>query len=316
MADTGATKMPIEHILIYGAGMMGKGIALALSAIRDIDITLFDVIDFDALTPIAHNFKQLSDEGVLTKEEADERFGRITFTADPQDVRIRQADMVIECVFEDIQLKQSTFEKLEALCREDAIFCTNTSVMSPTEISAKMQHRDRFVGTHFWNPAYLIPLVEVVRTAYTDDKTMDAVMDILIRAGKKAVRCNKDVPGFIANRMQHALWREAISIVENGIADAQTVDEAVKYSFGLRLPQLPPLENADMVGTQLTYQIHEYLLPYLEDSHTPSKLLTEMLARGEKGYASGQGFHTRSEQDTADQKAALNAYLIKMTTKN
>ncbi len=105
-------------------------------------------------------------------------------------------------------------------------------------------------------------------------------MDILTRAGKKPVLCKKDVPGFIANRMQHALWREAISIVERGIADAKTVDDACKYSFGLRLPYLPPLVNSDMVGTQLTYNIHDYVLKDLEDSHEPSPLLKEMIDEG------------------------------------
>ena len=116
------------------------------------------------------------------------------------------------------------------------------------------------MGTHFWNPGHLIPLVEVVKSDASSDEVAQTVMEVLRSVGKKPVLCKKDVPGFIANRMQHALWREAISIVENGIADAATVDEAVRYSFGLRLPQLVPMENADMVGTDLTYNIHDYIL--------------------------------------------------------
>ena len=189
-----------------------------------------------------------------------------------------------------MKIKQETFAKLEARCSADTIFCTNSSVMSPSQISEKLQRRERFVGTHFWNPGHLIPLVEVVKSDASSDEVAETVMEVLRPAGKKPVLCKKDVPGFIANRMQHALWREAISIVENGIADAATVDEAVRYSFGLRLPQLGPMENADMVGTDLTYNIHDYILQDLEDSHKPSKLLAELKDAGKIGFKTGEGF--------------------------
>lgn len=302
----------VKAILVYGAGMMGKSIAMVLSADSALSITLFDVVDADVFPVIRANFAQLVSHGVLSQSEVEERLSRIRFTADGGDPAIANADLVVECVFEDMTLKQDTFAKLEAVCRTDCIFCTNTSVMSPTEISAKLTHKNRFVGTHFWNPAHLIPLVEVVRTADTDEDVVETVLSLLRSAGKKAVLCKKDVPGFIANRMQHALWREAISIVENGIADAETVDEAVRSSFGLRLPQLAPLENADMVGLELTRQIHAYILPHIEASSTPSPLLNEHLEKGELGYKSGKGFFTRSPEEIAKQKSDLNEYLIRM----
>ncbi len=302
----------VNNILIYGAGMMGKSIAMVLSSNPLCSITMFDVVDYDVFPVIRANFAQLVSHGVLTQNEVEERVSRIRFTADSEDSAIAEADVVVECVFEDMALKQDTFAKLEKICREDCIFCTNTSVMSPTEISAKLMHKNRFVGTHFWNPAHLIPLVEVVRTQFTDDEVVESVLSLLRGVGKKAVLCQKDVPGFIANRMQHALWREAISIVENGIADAETVDEAVRSSFGLRLPQLAPLENADMVGLELTKQIHAYILPHIAASHAPSPLLDEHLEKGELGYKSGQGFFRRSPEEIAKQKDDLNEYLIRM----
>ena len=137
-------------------------------------------------------------------------------------------------------------------------------------------------------------------------------MDVLKRVGKEPVLCKKDVPGFIANRMQHALWREAISIVENGIADAETVDKAVRYSFGLRLPQLGPLTNSDMVGTELTWNIHSYILQYLEDSHEPSPLLAKMREEGKQGFKSGEGFMPWTPEEVEKQNAELNEYLIRM----
>ena len=184
--------------------------------------------------------------------------------------------------------------------------------MSPTEIASKCKHRERIVGTHFWNPGHLIPLVEVVKTEDATVENVQLTMDALTKAGKKPIFCKKDVPGFVANRMQHALWREAISIVEHGIADPKTVDDAVKYSFGLRLPQLAPIENSDMVGTQLTYNIHSYVLKYLEDTHEPSPLLTQMLDEGKMGFSSGEGFMKWTEEDIAKSKKDLNEYLIKM----
>lgn len=312
MVDIGVTDMNIKNVLIYGAGMMGKGIAQVFSARKDITITLFDIYEIDAHTPIRRSLEQLQDHGVITPEDTEERLSRIRFTTSLEDEGVRNADLVIECIYEDMQLKQDTLALLESVCRADTIFCTNTSVMSPTEICVKLKNKERFVGTHFWNPAHLIPLVEVVRTEYSSDEVVEEVMDILAQVGKKPVLCKKDVPGFIANRMQHALWREAISIVENGIADAKTVDDAVKYSFGLRLPQLAPLENADMVGLDLTYNIHDYILKHLEDTHAPSQLLKQLKEEGKLGFKSNHGFMKWTDEEIEKSRSSLNDYLIKM----
>lgn len=302
----------MKNILIYGAGMMGKGVAQVFSCIPELKITMYDVAEMDVITPIKASLNQLSGKGIITEEEVLSRLSRIGFTTDINSEEVAKADMVIECVFEDMTLKQTVFKILEDVCSENTIFCTNTSVMSPTEISKDLKYKNRFVGTHFWNPAALIPLVEVVKTDSTDDKVAQEVMDILIKAGKKAVLCQKDVPGFIGNRMQHALWREAISIVEEGIADAKTVDEAAKYSFGLRLPQLGPLENADMVGLDLTYNIHRYILPYLCKSEEPAKIVSDLRDKGELGFKNGKGLQVWTEEEIEKSKFELNEYLINM----
>ena len=212
----------------------------------------------------------------------------------------------------NMELKQNYFARLDQACKPGAVLCTNTSAMSVTEIASKSVHRERILGTHFWNPGHLIPLVEVVKSDASSDEVAQTVMEVLRSVGKKPVLCKKDVPGFIANRMQHALWREAISIVENGIADAATVDEAVRYSFGLRLPQLGPMENADMVGTDLTYNIHDYILRDLEDSHEPSPLLKQLRDAGKIGFKTGEGFQKWTPEQVAQSNAELNEYLIRM----
>ena len=294
---------------------MGKNIAFVASSAPEHNITVYDVREVDVAAGIRENTKQLVEAGVLTEAELEERLSRIGFTTDLDSEEVKRSDLVIEAVFENMDLKRETFAKLEARLRPDCIFCTNTSVMSPTEISQNLEHKERFAGTHFWNPGHLIPLVEVVRTEATSQETADAVMEFMTKIGKKPCLCNKDVPGFIANRLQHALWREAISIVENGIADAETVDTAIKNSFGLRLPQLAPLENSDMVGTDLTYNIHDYVLAHIEDSHRPSPLLTKMKEEGKMGFKSGEGFYKWSDEDIKKCNEDLNAYLIKMLYK-
>ena len=302
----------IKHILVCGAGMMGKNIAFVMASNPDFLVDVYDLYETDLPAGIRKNTESLIAKGALTEEELNARLSRISFTTDLDSPLVSRADLVVEAVFEDMQIKRETFAKLEARCRPDTIFCTNSSVMSPSEISRDLKHRERFVGTHFWNPAHLIPLVEVVKSDASSDQVAQTVMDVLTAVGKQPVLCKKDVPGFIANRMQHALWREAISIVERGIADAATVDKAVRYSFGLRLPQLGPLENADMVGTDLTYNIHDYILRDLEDTHEPSPLLKKLRDEGKIGFKTGEGFQKWTSEEVAASNAALNEYLVRM----
>ena len=306
------TTQNIKNILICGAGMMGKNIGYVFASNPNFQVGMYDLYPTDVEAGIRTNTKQLLDKGVITEAELNDRLSRISFTTDLDSDIVKNADFVIEAVFEDMKIKRETFAKLEERCAEDTIFCTNSSVMSPSEISAELKHRERFVGTHFWNPGHLIPLVEVVKSDASSDEVAQTVMEVLRSVGKKPVLCKKDVPGFIANRMQHALWREAISIVENGIADAATVDEAVRYSFGLRLPQLGPMENADMVGTDLTYNIHDYILKDLEDSHEPSPLLKQLRDEGKIGFKTGEGFQKWTPEQVAKSNAELNEYLIRM----
>jgi len=304
--------MEIKNILIAGGGMMGKNIAFVFASNPAYTITVYDLYETDVHGGIRSNCASLK----LAEGELEDRLSRIFFTTDLDSELIKSADLVIEAVFEDMDVKRQTFAKLEERCRPDTIFCTNTSGMSPSEISRDLKYRERFVGTHFWNPGHLIPLVEVVKSDATSDETANTVMEVLAAVGKEPVLCKKDVPGFIANRMQHALWREAISIIENGIADAETVDKAVRYSFGLRLPQLGPIENADMVGLDLTYNIHDYILRDLEDSHKPSPLLQKLRDEGKLGFKSGEGFRKWTPEEIAQSNAALNEYLVGMLYKD
>lgn len=305
--------MKIKNVTIMGTGMMGSGLAQVFAADPELRVTIStrNVANSKAIENIKTNLQPFIDKGIYTESFAKELLERVTLT-DKIEVATKDADFIIECVPEDLKIKQDLFANLENYCREDTIFATNTSVMSITEIAQKAKKRDRIVGTHFWNPPYLIPLVEVVKAEDTSEDTMKTSMELLERVGKKPIWVNKDVPGFVANRLQHALWREAISIVERGIADPKTVDDALKYGPGLRLPHLAPIENADMVGLDLTLSIHSYILKYLEDSHEPSPLLKEKVEKGELGFKTGKGFQEWTPESAAASKRALSEYLIKV----
>ena len=301
----------INTIAIIGTGFIGPGIAQVFASkgfqvrMMDIKAELFPL----AREKLKANLLQLAEAGIMPHNEIEPAIQRVQYTTD-MGVAVAPAQVVIEAVSENMGLKQKIFQELDSLCSLDTILCTNTSVMSISEIASKAQHRERIVGTHFWNPPYLIPLVEVVKGHDTSEATLNLTFDLMQKAGKHPVKCLKDVPGFIANRLQHALWREAISIVENGIADPATVDEAIKNGFAVRLPVLGPLENADMIGLELTFSIHDYILKSLEDSHQPSRLLTEKIQKGEVGCKSGQGFYHWTPEEAKQLSNKLSSFLI------
>jgi 3-hydroxybutyryl-CoA dehydrogenase len=309
--------MTIKNIVIFGSGMMGGGVAQIFALHPEYNVYVYTrrPQTTTILDVVKSNLDLLIENGMETKERAQFAIANIQISDDFEGLA-KLADFVIECWPEDMEMKQNLFKDLEQHCRSNTIFATNTSVMSITEIASKTQLRDRVIGTHFWNPAFLIPLVEVVRTHETSEEVIQQTMDLMSAVGKHPIRVNKDVPGFVANRLQHALWREAISIVENGIADAKTVDESIKFGFGLRLPILAPMENADMVGTDLTFSIHNYILKHLESSPEPSPLLVEKVKNGELGFKSGKGFQEWTPEEIAESRRRLIQYLIDVTKAN
>jgi 3-hydroxybutyryl-CoA dehydrogenase len=302
--------MRIKNVTVVGAGMMGNALAQVFASNPELDVVLRTrQLDGNRYAPIEKNLDIMIARGAATEEEKAAIIGRIRFETDLK-TAAAGADFIIECVPEIMTTKQDLFSELEDYCRPDAVFATNTSVMSPTEIAAKCKRKERLVGAHFWNPGHLIPLVEVVRSDFTSDEVVEATMTLLTDCGKKPILCRKDVPGFVANRLQHALWREAFHMVQEGIADAKTVDDACKYGPGLRWPILGPMENSDMVGIELSYNIHEYILKHLADNHEPSPCLKEMLDRGDKGFETGKGWQEWTPAQIEASNTRLREYLI------
>jgi 3-hydroxybutyryl-CoA dehydrogenase len=243
-----------------------------------------------AVENVRANLPALLQGQASVEDEIEKIISRIETTRNV-DEAVAKASIIIESVAENLKVKQDLFKELDQMCPRDVILATNTSVISITAIASEARNRDRIIGTHFWFPPYLIPLVEVVKGKDTSDETMETTYQFMRKAGKYPIRCLKDVPGFVANRLQHALWREAISIVEKGIADAATVDDAIKQSFGIRVPVLGPIENADMAGLDLILAIHNTVLQDLEASPEPSPLLKEKVTKGELGFKSGKGLY-------------------------
>ena len=284
--------MAKARIAVIGAGLMGHGIAQVF-ALAGHDVAIYDSIASSldsAKARIFTNLKELGDDQCAVE--------RVTPTADLAQA-VREADYVVEAVLEDLPLKQKLFAEIETYVRPDTILASNTSVIPITRIMEGLKQRDRALGTHWWNPPYLVPLVEVIETQWTSARAVDFTMKLHADAGKKPARVKKDVPGFIGNRLQHALWREAIALVENGICDAETVDNVIKSAFGRRLAVLGPLENADMVGTDLTLAIHRTVLPDIDNRPGPSPYLEKLVRDKRLGFKSGEGFRKRSPEQQA-----------------
>jgi 3-hydroxybutyryl-CoA dehydrogenase len=305
--------MPVpERIAVIGAGLMGHGIAQVFAAAGH-PVRLFDN-DLGTLRTahgrVRANLTAMARGGVDLGAGIDEIVGHID-TAPELATACEGCDFVFEAVFESLELKQGIFAKVDRLCPPQTILCSNTSVISITEIAARSQNRDRIIGTHFWNPPYLIPLVEVIRAQDSATSCLQATYDLLGRAGKHPVHVHKDVPGFVGNRLQHALWREAFSIIDEGICDPATVDEVIRNGFGLRLPILGPVETADMIGLDLTLAIHDYILKYLNADPGPSSTLQARVSAGKLGFKTGGGFLEWTESAKAESRQRLAEYLIR-----
>jgi 3-hydroxybutyryl-CoA dehydrogenase len=294
--------MTKARIAVVGAGLMGHGIAQVF-ALAGHDVTIYDSVKSSLDTAkdrILANLKDLGDDQGAVN--------RVTPVANLSDA-VRDADYVVEAVLEDLPLKQKLFGEIEAHVRPDTILASNTSVIPITAIMQGLRRRERALGTHWWNPPYLVPLVEVIETEWTSPQVVDFTMRLHADSGKKPAHVKKDVPGFIGNRLQHALWREAIALVEHGICDAETVDSVIKAAFGRRLAVLGPLENADMVGTDLTLAIHRTVLPDIDSRRGPSPYLEKLVAEGKLGFKTGEGFRRWTPAQQAELRSKVLQHL-------
>lgn len=297
-----------RRVAIVGAGLMGHGLAQVFAE-AGAEVRIHD--------PEPAHLSSVPDRvrANLQRLERDVHAADRITLCERLEEAVPGAELVVEAGPENPAIKQAIFGKLDALAGADAVLATNTSSIPIEQIAAGAANRGRVVGTHWWNPPYLIPLVEVVPTGDTREDVVTRTMELLRSAGKTAVRVRRDVPGFVGNRLQHALWREAIALVAGGVCDAETVDTVVKNSFGLRLAVLGPLENADLVGTDLTLAIHEQVLPHIDSTPGPSPYLQELVSEGRLGMKSGEGFRRWTPDESERVRAGLIEHL-KSTVKS
>lgn len=291
---------------VIGAGLMGSGIAQLLAASGK-SVMLFE--PFDEVRRDAQDKIRAICNAIGDPTECVER---ISLT-DDLETAVATSNFVIEAVPEKPKLKQDIFSQLAKFTPPQVVLGTNSSVIPVSTVAAELDDKDaaRVVGVHFWNPPYLIPLVEVIQGDRTSADTVNKAMEFMADVGKEPVHIHKDI--VVGNRLQHALWREAISLVADGVIDGPGVDAVVKKSFGLRLPVLGPLENADLVSIELTQDVHRVVFPHLCNDSEPHPLLQKMRDDGANGMRDGQGFHRWTPESAEATRRMLTEHLIKVT---
>ncbi|MET9544777.1 3-hydroxyacyl-CoA dehydrogenase family protein [Streptomyces sp. NPDC006627] len=273
---------------IVGGGLMGHGIAVAL-AVAGHHVVVYDA-DSATLASLDERVVRALGRCEVPPDDAGPVTARITAAGTLSDMVVG-VDAVLEAVPERLDVKQQVLEALEAIVPAVMPVWSNTSVLSLTEVAKGMRHPQRLVGVHWWNPPYVIPLVEVAPGAETDRRFVREACELLNGMGKTTVRLHRDVPGFIGNRLQFALVREALHLLEQEVCDPVTIDTVMRASLGLRWSAVGPMENADFIGLDLTRSILESLAPHLSSAVTfPS--LEKPLDAGHRGRASGGGLLT------------------------
>jgi 3-hydroxybutyryl-CoA dehydrogenase len=292
----------METTAVIGAGLMGHGIAYLLARAGH-EVRVFDP-SADALASLNERHlaitELLGDDAALCARviPSDDMAGAVT-----------GADFVIEAATENVPLKQQIFAELETLSAADTILASNTSSIPLKDIGAQMTDTARLVGSHFWNPPHLVPLVEVSQLAPENLPAVQKTIEILAAAGRYPVHVKRDIPGFIGNRLQHAIKREAIALVAGGVCDAQTIDDVVKMGFGKRMAVLGPMEQSDLVGLDLTRAIHEVLLSDLDTSGGPHPYLVDLVESGKTGMNAGQGLRSWTPEEADAVRARLRDFL-------
>ncbi|MBU8731824.1 3-hydroxyacyl-CoA dehydrogenase family protein [Cytobacillus oceanisediminis] len=307
----------MERIAVLGCGTMGHSIALN-AAWAGLSVKMQGISDADLEQGWTNMLKKLEvmlDNGILSDSEAAQIQENIKMTVSVEEA-VTDATFVIEAVPENIQLKIDLFKRLDALCAPDVILASNTSGLSPTEIASETVYPERTVVTHFWNPAHLIPLVEVVRGEKTGDEAVERSFQLLKQMKKKPIEVKKEIPGFVGNRLQYALFREAQYLLEEGIASKEDIDDAVTYGIGRRLPVSGPLMTADMGGLDVFSAISDYLFQHLSSAEESLPILKKLVEEQKLGDKSGEGYYKWDEDFSKQYNQKREEELIRFLKKD
>jgi len=281
-----------KKICCLGTGTMGPGIAFTF-ALAGHSVQMYGRSPAKlelALKRLGSILATFVANGLVSETDVPQIIDRVKGVTNLPEA-VAGADFVLESVVEDLAVKRKLFAEIEEYCSVNTVLASNTSGLSPTAIAAGLKRGERFIVTHFWNPPHLLPLVEVVPGAKTSADTVDFAFQLLKQAGKKPVVLNREILGFIGNRLQFAMLREALALVESGVASKEAVDATVKYALGRRLATTGPLESADLGGLDVFCSISGYLMKDLNNNSEVPALLHETVANGKHGAKSGSGFY-------------------------
>jgi 3-hydroxybutyryl-CoA dehydrogenase len=292
----------IKKVAIIGSGVMGSGIAQSF-AVSGYFVTINDIKEellYHAQNRISENLSLLIEEGALTDREKQGALANITYNADLEGA-VRDADFIIEAIPEVIELKLNLYQQLEEMIKPDAIVASNTSTFPISQLMEKASFADRMVITHFFNPGHLVPLVEIVQHEETKPEIVKTTMDLMRKIGKSPILLKKEIAGFIANRLQTALMREAFYLLKEGVADAEDIDTAITAGPGFRWAFTGPIEIADFGGLDTWQRVFDNVSPVLDQRKEAPDLIRDLVAKGKLGTKSGEGIFTY-EESTVSQK--------------
>ncbi|MFC1868630.1 3-hydroxyacyl-CoA dehydrogenase family protein [Thermodesulfobacteriota bacterium] len=310
MRDVLADK--IQECVVVGAGIMGAGIAQNFAQ-AGIHVSLVDqeneVLN-GCLSQIDANLKLFSEFG-LVDEDVSTIKNRITpCLAEDLTQVMDRCDFLVEAIPEILELKKDLFGQLDSLPRH-VILASNTSSFTITSIAEGLQNPGRIVGLHYFNPAHIIPAVEIHRGKHTSEDTVNVTRELMLRVGKKPIIVQKTVPGFIINRLTGAMEREIDYLIDNGIVTPEDLDTAVKASYGFRLACLGPMEAEDMIGLDTSARVSERMFKVLSNSTEPSPKLLEKVDKGELGIKSGKGWYDYTGRNREEVAEKINRRLLK-----
>ena len=294
--------MAKAKIAVIGAGRMGHSIAFRFAWAGH------PVAVFDAVPQMRQSLPDRV-RAAAALVEADARCLESIAAHESLEAAVAGADWVIEAVPEILPLKQELFAELDRLTPPTVILTSNTSTIPIHDISLHVLNKQRVVGTHFWNPAHVLKLVEVVQMEEENLPAVEKTLALLREAGWRPFHVKRDIPGFIGNRLQHALKQEAIALVAAGVCDGETVDEIVRLGFGARLGAIGPLEQSDLGGLESTLSIHKVLMHDLDCTREPHPLLVDLVRRGELGVKTLKGFRTWTPEKVRELEERRNAFL-------
>ncbi|RLL41104.1 3-hydroxyacyl-CoA dehydrogenase family protein [Oceanobacillus piezotolerans] len=286
----------MQKITVLGAGTMGHGIAQNY-ALAGFSVALYDLKTeylSKALSLINTNLTLLVQEERIDSARKEEALNRITVTTDLKEA-VGDTDFITETIIEVLDAKHQLYRQLDELVPEEVIIASNTSTFSLEQLTKSMKNSKRFIITHFFNPAQLVPLVEIVKRDETPEKVVDQTVALMKKIGKEPVVLQRDIPGFIANRLQAALVREAFHLLEEGVADAKSIDLALTAGPGFRWAFIGPLETADYGGLDIWKSVVENLAPELSQAEKVPSFINEKISQGKLGTKAGEGIYNYSE---------------------